>query len=237
MKKKYEDYAGRPVDRALAKDLFRLAMPILFYAPVYLAWFIYIERHQFAHYTVIHTALDDMIPFCEIFVIPYYAWFVYISFVVLYLMFTLDIEEYYKCFFFLATGMTVFLVISTVFPNMHNLRPVVMPRDNIFTHLVSFIYKSDTASNLWPSIHVYNSIGAMIAMHRSSRFGKRAVRIGDFIGVSIILSTMFIKQHSVYDVTTAFIMAIMFYMFIYHTSLLENFCVKQERRVAIKYNS
>ena len=151
-------------------------------------------------------------------------------------MFSFDVEDYYKNFFFLATGMTVFLVISTLFPNMHQLRPAVMPRDNIFTHLVQVIYSTDTPTNLWPSIHVYNSIGTMIAVHHSRRFNKKGVIIMDVIGTLIILSTLFVKQHSFYDVTTAFIMAIIFYLLYYHTALLENFCTRQEERVAVRYN-
>ena len=236
MKKKYEKWTGRAVDRDLRRDLLHLSIPILIYAPFYLIWFIAIEKHTFSHYSVIHTALDDLIPFNEIFVLPYYTWFLYVSLGLLFFMFSFDVEDYYKNFFFLAAGMTVFLVVSTFFPNCHNLRPAVMPRDNIFTGLVQIIYNTDSPANLWPSIHVYNSIGTMIAVHHSKRFGKRGKMISDFIGISIILSTLFIKQHSVYDVITAFIMAIIFYLLFYHTALLEGFCTKQERRVAVRYN-
>ncbi len=236
MKKKYESWIGRKVDKSLARDLLWLAIPILIYGPFYLAWFIYIENHTFAHYSVIHTAIDDMIPFNEIFVIPYYTWFLYVSLVLLFFMLSFDLEDYYKNFIFLATGMTIFLVVSTLFPNMHFLRPTVMPRDNVLTSLVQVIYSHDTAANLWPSIHVYNSIGTMIAVHHSRRFNRVGKIISDIIGVSIILSTMFIKQHSVYDVITAFIMAIICYIIFYHTSLLENFCSKQEEKLALRYN-
>ena len=129
--------------------------------------------------------------------------------------------------------MTVFLVVSTLFPNMHLLRPAVMPRDNVFSALVQMIYRHDTASNLWPSIHVYNSLGTMIAVHRSKRFGRRGRLISDMIGIYIILSTMFIKQHSVYDVITAFIMATIFYIVYYHTGMLEGFCSRQEAKLAL----
>ena len=236
MKKFYENWTGRTVDRDLVRDLFRLALPVLFYAPMYMLWFIYLEKHTFAHYSVIHTKVDDLIPFNELFVIPYYVWFLYVSVTLAFFLFSFDVEDYYKNFFFLATGMTIFLVISTLFPNMHHLRPVQFPRDNFLTSLVAVIYSHDTASNLWPSIHVYNSIGTMIAVHHSRRFNKVGKGISDFIGISIILSTMFIKQHSVYDVITAFIMAIIFYLIFYHTSVLESFCTKQEQRVAIRYN-
>ncbi|SFB72023.1 phosphatase PAP2 family protein [Butyrivibrio sp. YAB3001] len=236
MKKKYEMWTGRALNRETFFDLLKLATPIFIYAPIYLYWFIYIEHHNFAHYTVIHTAIDDYIPFVEAFIIPYYMWFLYVSLTLLFFMFSFDVEDYYKNFFFLATGMTVFLVVSTLFPNMHQLRPAVMPRDNVFTHLVQVIYNSDTPSNLWPSIHVYNSIGTMIAVHHSKRFNKPYIVISDIIGWLIILSTLFVKQHSFYDVITAFIMAIIFYILFYHTAILENFCVKQEKKVAVRYN-
>jgi hypothetical protein len=236
MKKRYEQWIGRPMDKSLFRDLLWLAIPVFIYAPVYMIWFLYIERHTFAHYSVIHTAIDDMIPFNEIFVIPYYMWFLYVSLTLLFFLFSLDVEDYYKYFIFLATGMTVFLVISTLFPNMQMLRPAVMPRDNVFTGLVQIIYSHDTSTNLWPSIHVYNSVGTMIAVHHSRRFNKLGRIISDFIGVSIILSTMFIKQHSVYDVITAFIMAIIFYIMFYHTGMLENFCTRQEEKLSLRYN-
>ena len=236
MKKKYENWTGRTVDKAMRADLLHLALPILIYAPFYMIWFIAIEKHTFSHYSIIHTAIDDMIPFNEIFVLPYYVWFLYVSAAVLFFLFSFDVEDYYKNFIFLATGMTVFLVVSTLFPNMHHLRPVVMPRDNVFTHMVQMIYRTDSSANLWPSIHVYNSLGTMIAIHRSKRFNKVGKIVSDFIGISIILSTLFIKQHSVYDVITAFIMATICYIVFYHTSLLEGFCSRQEERVAVRYN-
>ena len=236
MKKFYEKWTGRTVNRDLFRDLLTLAAPALIYAALYMVWFMALEKHTFSHYSIIHTAVDDLIPFNEIFVIPYYTWFLYVVLAVAFFLFSFDVEDYYKCFFFLASGMTVFLVVSTLFPNMHYLRPAVFPRDNVFTSLVGIIYSHDTASNLWPSIHVYNSIGVMIAVHRSKRFGKAGKLVSDFIGISIILSTMFIKQHSVYDVITAFIMAIIFYIIYYHTSVLESFCGRQEQRVAVRYN-
>lgn len=236
MKNLYERWTGRELNKETGRDILKLAMPIFVYAPIYLYWFVYIEKHKFAHYAVIHTVIDDYIPFLEVFIIPYYMWFLYVSLTLLFFMFSFDIEDYYKNFFFLATGMTVFLVISTLFPNMHQLRPAVMPRDNIFTHLVQIIYSTDTPTNLWPSIHVYNSIGTMISVHHSKRFNKTGTVIMDIIGILIILSTLFVKQHSFYDVITAFIMAIIFYLFFYHTAILENFCSRQEARLAVRYN-
>ena len=97
--------------------------------------------------------------------------------------------------------MTIFLIVSTLWPNGQHLRPAVMPRDNIFTRMVAALYRTDTPTNLWPSIHVYNSLGAHFAIIRSKCFEKKkGIRIGSLIlASSIIMATMFIKQHSVFD--------------------------------------
>lgn len=217
------------------RELFRLAMPIIMYVPIYLIWFGAIENHRFSHYALIHTVLDDKIPFCEIFILPYYAWFIYVAAVMLYLLFNMEVEVYYKNYMFLVTGMTLFLIISTLFPNMHQLRPDVMPRDNVFTHMIALLYKADTPTNLWPSIHVYNSLGTMIAVRNSKKIGKIGRILSDIMGVLIILSTMFIKQHSIYDVVTAFFMAIIFYLVFYHSTIVESFCKKREEKLAYRY--
>lgn len=195
---------------------YRHALPLIIYGIVYLAWFSHLEKTVTRGYTVIHVALDDYIPFCEVFVIPYFLWFAYVAFVVMYFFFK-DKEDYYKTCMFLFTGMTIFLLVSTIFPNGHHLRPRVMPRDNIFTAMVAWLYRTDTPTNLWPSIHVYNSLGANFAISRSKHFAnnRRAKALSLVLCISIILSTMFIKQHSVWDVATAFAMAGMMYMVVY----------------------
>lgn len=202
---------------------YRHAVPLIIYGIIYLAWFNYLERTITKPYRIIHVSLDDKIPFCEVFVIPYMLWFLYVAVTVAY-FFLRDKDSYVKALIFLFTGMTVFLLISTLFPNGHNLRPNTMPRDNFFTQLVVSLYRIDTPTNLWPSIHVYNSLGCHIAVMHSPQLKKhKSVRIGSFIlCTSIIMSTMFIKQHSVFDVTTAFIMAAVMYGIVYQSDILLN---------------
>jgi hypothetical protein len=160
-----------------------------------------------SHFHVVHTRLDDLIPFCEFFVIPYFLWFGYVAWAFIYFGFR-NRNDFYRLCAFLFTGMTVFLIISTVYPNGHYLRPEVFARDNIFTRLCVFLYQTDTATNLFPSIHVYNSVGVHLAVVNSERFryDKRAKRISFVLMFSIILSTMFIKQHSTFDVITALLL-------------------------------
>lgn len=189
------------------------------YLIVYLAWFSWLEKTNTKNYWVIHMALDDYIPFYEIFIIPYLLWFGYVAGVVVYL-FLKDKQEYYKALVFLATGMTLFLLISTFWPNGHDLRLASMPRDNVFTGLIETLWQTDTSTNLWPSIHVFNSMGAHFAITHcqklmNSKWGK-AVRIGSgTLAVSIILSTVFIKQHSIFDVLTGLALGAVLYAIIY----------------------
>ena len=203
---------------------YRHGIPLIIYGIIYLAWFFHLENTVVSHYRIIHVALDDYIPFCEVFVVPYLLWFAYVAMTVTY-FFLHDRDDYFRIFIFLCTGMTIFLLVSTLWPNGHHLRPYTMPRDNIFTRMVAALYRTDTPTNLWPSIHVYNSLGCHIAVMKSQRLKKhRAVRIGSLIlCVSIILSTMFIKQHSVYDVLTAFIMAGVMYALVYRSDMLYGF--------------
>lgn len=200
---------------------YKHAIPLIIYAAIYCVWFAWLERTVVHPDTIIHMKIDDMIPFCELFVIPYFLWFGYVSIVVLYCFFK-NKQEYYKTCVFLFTGMTAFLVISTLWPNGHHLRPYIMPRDNIFSSLVAHLYNMDTPTNLWPSIHVYNSIGAHLAVVHSQKLAKnKAILSGSFIlFVSIVLSTVFIKQHSMFDVLTAFVMAATMYVVVYQADIV-----------------
>lgn len=202
---------------------------LLLYFLIYLPWFGYLERTVTTHFHVIHVALDDYIPFCEYFIVPYLLWFAYVAWGFCYFYFK-DKDEYFRLCTMLFTGMTIFLIISTIYPNGHYLRPVTFERDNIFVAMVQKLYSTDTPTNLFPSIHVYNSIGINMAVWHSENFrNKKAVRYGSAIlMVSIILSTMFLKQHSVFDVVTAIILAVFMYTLVYAGNT-EHLTLRQRR--------
>lgn len=189
---------------------------VLSYGILYLTWFAYLEQAVTKKFHIITMPVDLKIPFCEYFIIPYLLWFAYTAFGVMYFFFHQK-EDYYKICAFLFTGMTVFLIVSTVYPNGHYLRPSEFEHENLCTELVRWLYRTDTPTNLFPSIHVYNSLGVHIALTHSECFqNKKASRLVSFIlCVSIVLSTMFLKQHSVFDVLTAFGLAAVMYYVVY----------------------
>lgn len=189
---------------------------VFLYAFIYFPWFYYLEKNVTDEFHIIHTAFDEKIPFIEFFVIPYLLWFGFITFALLYFFFT-DRNDFYRMTAFLITGMTVFLIISTLYPNGQILRPTEFPRDNIFIDLVKDLYHGDTPTNIFPSIHAYNSIGVHLAIRNSMRLKEnKFAQYGSFVlSVLIILSTMFLKQHSVIDVIGAIVLAIPAYHLAY----------------------
>ena len=134
---------------------YRHGFIIAIYFVAYLILFGYLEQRPVRAYHVVHTVFDDMIPFCEIFIIPYLLWFPYVVITVVYFLFrNKNKKEYFQLIFNLMMGMTVFLVVSYIYPNVQYLRPAVFPRSNIFTRLVAELYRTDTPTNILPSIHV-----------------------------------------------------------------------------------
>ncbi|MDO4313852.1 MAG: phosphatase PAP2 family protein [Eubacteriales bacterium] len=189
---------------------------VFLYAFIYMPWFMYLEKHVTKHFYLIHSPLDDYIPFVEYFIVPYLLWFLFIAAGALYLFFT-DKKGFLQMAAFLIAGMTIFLIICTVFPNGLNLRPTTFPRDNIFTDLVRYVYSTDTPTNVLPSMHVFNSLGLCIGLNRTESLkNKKWIRFGIYLlTVLIILSTVFLKQHSVTDMIAGLALGAVLYQIVY----------------------
>lgn len=186
----------------------RLAAVIL-YATFYLLGFFCLEQRYVRNVYIMTLPIDYKIPFLEIFIIPYLLWFAYITVAVGY--FVKHQEENFGALgLFLAFGMTIFLLVSAVCPNGLDLRPVSFERDNIFVDMVKLLYKSDTPTNVVPSIHVYNSLAITIAVKRSrlAKKNKGWLWASAVLTFLIILATLFLKQHSVFDLLCALVMAV-----------------------------
>ena len=197
---------------------YRHGLIILAYAIVYMLFFEYLECRPVWGFHVIDTVFDDYIPFCEYFIVPYLLWFPYQILTVLYFIFrNKNKKEYYQLIFNMMMGMTVFLIVSYAYPNVLHLRPSEFPRENVFTDMVRWLYRTDTPTNVLPSIHVFNSIGCAIALIKSKKFkDNKPMHIFAIISaVLITLSTMFIKQHSFMDAVAASIIAYVLYQLIY----------------------
>lgn len=147
---------------------------------------------------VVHCRLDDVIPFCEAFVIPYVFWYVYIVITLLY--FALYNPDGFKKFMtFIIITQVVAMAAYILYPTRQDLRPVVFSRDNILTRLVGFLYSVDTNTGVCPSLHVAYSLGVVSAWLKERDVKKAWKAFIVIAAVLICLSTMFIKQHSALD--------------------------------------
>lgn len=189
---------------------------VLIYGVFYLLAFYIIEKRT-VNLNIIHTKFDNYIPFCEYFIIPYFLWFFFVAAVIFYFAFiNKNSQEYYRLIINLGIGMTLFIMISWIYPNGHDLRPDITG-NNIFERAVRLLYRIDTPTNIFPSIHVFNSIACCTAVVRNPGCRRyKALTVGVvLLTLLIIISTVMLKQHSVVDIVGAVIMSCLFYPVVY----------------------
>lgn len=150
----------------------------------------------------VHSRLDDIIPFCEYFVIPYVGWYLLIVGSLLY--FALYNPDNFKNMMkFIIVTQVVAMAIYIIFPNRQDLRPTEFVRENIFTDIVGLLYAADTSTNVCPSLHVAYSIGiasTWLKEKSASKWCKTLITIFCFL---VCISVAFVKQHSVVDIFAA----------------------------------
>ena len=183
-----------------------------FYLVFYLSVFHWLEANITVPEVWVHCRLDDLIPFCKYAVIPYFAWFVWIPFTLFYLLWKAPRADFWRLCLPLFAGMTIALAVYVVVPNGLDLRPYRVYGSDFFARTVRQLYTTDTATNVCPSIHVFNSVTLMMAYYRSRIFdepGRRWMRpAAAVLCVSIIASTVLLKQHSCIDVVLGILLAL-----------------------------
>ena len=183
-----------------------------FYLVFYLSVFHWLEANITVPEVWVHCRLDDLIPFCKYAVIPYFAWFVWIPFTLFYLLWKAPRADFWRLCLPLFAGMTIALAVYVVVPNGLDLRPYRVYGSDFFARTVRQLYTTDTATNVCPSIHVFNSVTLMMAYYRSHIFDEPCRRwmrpAAAVLCVSIIASTVLLKQHSCIDVVLGILLAL-----------------------------
>lgn len=150
----------------------------------------------------VHCWLDDVIPFCELFVIPYVFWYLLIVIALGYFA-LYDPKSFQRLMTFIIVTQVVAMAIYILFPTRQDLRPETFERDNLLTRLMGMIYAFDTNTGVCPSLHVAYSIGIASAWLKCSEIRwpwKAAVTA---VALLICVSVAFVKQHSVVDIFAA----------------------------------
>ena len=179
-------------------------LKLLLYWPVYGLLFLFVERfYQVDFYYPMYCPLDDLIPFCEWFLIPYLFWFVYLVgmhlFALLY-----DVDAFKLMMKYIILTYSAAIIIYLIWPTCQQLRPASFERDNILTRFIAAFYQFDTNTNVCPSIHVIGSLAVMEAALWSKVIRSKGIKTAFVIvAILICISTVFMKQHSVLDILAA----------------------------------
>lgn len=150
----------------------------------------------------VHCRLDDVIPFCEWFIIPYVLWYLLIVGSLLYFL-LYNVENFKNLQKYIIITQVVAMAVYILFPNRQDLRPEVFPRDNLLTRLVGLIYSLDTNTGVCPSLHVAYSIGIASTWMREKSVTKPWKALIVALAALICISVAFVKQHSVVDIFAA----------------------------------
>ncbi|MDR3587704.1 MAG: phosphatase PAP2 family protein [Desulfosporosinus sp.] len=138
-----------------------------------------------------------MIPFIKYFALPYIVWYPFVMITLLCLMKRqprLYVTTLISCLMGLALSYTFFILAQTTTP-----RPPIDAHD-LFARIILFIYHADKPYNSFPSIHVLISFVLFRACTRLNIQAPIFTASVRGLSVMIILSTLFIKQHTLLDV-------------------------------------
>ena len=189
---------------------------LLLFWPVFGILFAMVEKDVFNPvYTPVWCPLDDRIPFCEWFLIPYLFWFVFLVGMHLYLL-LFDVPAFRRFMYYIMITYGVTMAIYLIYPTCQELRPAAFARDNFLTRFMAAFYAFDTNTNVCPSIHVEGSIAVALAAWDTPRFQTPLWRTV-FMGTALLISvaTVFVKQHSVLDVFWALVLCAAAWVVVY----------------------
>lgn len=194
----------------------------LMYLVFYMSVFFWLEKNVEPEY-IIHCKLDEMIPFCEAFIIPYVFWFPYVGGAFIWFK-RRGWKDYSKLCTMIFSGLTICLVIYYVFPTGLNLRLASSPHETgFFYNMVSMLRAIDTPTNVCPSIHVMNTVMIFQAVCSLEELKHRKLTITVHFVIMLLIcaSTVMLDQHSVIDVVCGVMMSFVIHGLVYRVEWRE----------------
>lgn len=151
---------------------------------------------------VIHSPLDDLIPFNEFFVLFYVGWYVLIVLSLLYFL-LYSVQSFKNLQTYIIITQILAMVVYIIYPSRQELRPEVFPRENVLTWIMGMIYRFDTNTGVLPSLHVAYSLGIASTWLREKRVKPWVRILIALFCLGVCVSVAFVKQHSVLDIFAA----------------------------------
>ena len=174
------------------------------YLPVYLLMYFTVEHVVTDNYWATQTAIDNYIPFCEYFVIPYDSWSI-LLFVLGVFFIVKDPESFRRYMWFIAIAYTTATLFCFIVPNGQDLRPAVL----------QMTWAADNNANVFPSVHVLGVVAAISAMWHSPKLKRVWQIIGTVWFTIIAASTLLVKQHAFIDLVAGLVWGGVVYVIVY----------------------
>lgn len=159
------------------------------------------RRPSVVHSLVTH--LDQAIPFIKGFAVPYMGWPIFVMGTLIY-FYLRDRGTYFRALLSIIFGVLICFAIYATYQTTVP-RPILVG-DDLFTQMLVYLYRSDQPYNAFPSIHTLTSTILAVAIRRSPIANNLNRTVIEGLATTIILSTMFVKQHVLLDVLSAILL-------------------------------
>ncbi|WP_291637879.1 phosphatase PAP2 family protein [Clostridium sp.] len=156
------------------------------------------------------TNIDKTIPFLKIFILPYIMWYGYIFIGLIYLCMK-NRKTYYTSLISLNIGIVACYITYAIFQTTVT-RPILTNSD-ILSKLVNMIYMNDNPFNCFPSMHVTTTYIIMKGINDTQNSIITSF-LFNIIGILIIISTQFVKQHVILDLIFAMLLSEIIFRFV-----------------------
>lgn len=171
---------------------------------------------------VLGSALDNALPY-----VPHFIWiYVFWYFMLFAVPYYISVKNKVSLYKYITTYIITTIIAGIIFISFPNsvIRAEITGTD-IANKLVSFIYKMDTpAINCLPSIHCLFSYLFILATFDAKEDTSKLMKIIiTILSILVVLSTLFIKQHVIYDAIASLILAITIWIVVDKTNIYNIF--------------
>lgn len=156
---------------------------------------------------LIGTNFDKNFPFVKYFIYIYNSWYPFL-FISLYKLYNNDKKTYKR--FYIATLISIIIgnIIFIIYPTTIERANFIV--NDLSSYILDLTYKLDTPVNCLPSMHCMLCFIISYSTLSSNLKAKDKTFIIIY-SILIILSTLFVKQHVIYDIISSYIISIICY--------------------------
>ena len=172
---------------------------------------------------VVGNTIDEKIPFIPQFIYAYISWYIML-FLVPYIFYKKSPKSFNKYYITTFSCITIGLFIYFFYPTIMYRADIEF--NSISEYLVNIIYKMDTpALNCCPSMDcVISFIFIYVSLTEKNLNIKYKVLLTIW-SLLVIVSTLFVKQHVIVDVISAFILSLVVFIIVTKVKKIKDFDV------------